>query len=295
MTFDNKRFNKLSALAVHPTTNQHVANSAALKALQMLDKATADNMTVTITWTLDGTREFISAHTKKCYDDAIDKANRQYAQEKVCHDKEIQKSTALAAQIGILNERIRALTDDLASLQEDYARLDKENSQLSACNAHSDAKASFDTKQTYCSFAEFEQKAKNAIGRQYTKSLLAFELNISLKILTAWQTVGIVPPDFTSKIDDFSENQLEPASREHWSYDEVNELKAILIEGASDFLAARMLTTRFGRRRFESNVARKRRQLFIDYGWKPKSKDRSSSVWSRDDIAPLDALADPRL
>ncbi|MCJ2074914.1 hypothetical protein MKK68_04500 [Methylobacterium sp. E-016] len=64
----------------------------------------------------------------------------------------------------------------------------------------------------------------------------------------------------------------------------MNKLKEVLSGGASDLDAARTLSTQFGRRRFEPNVARKRRQL-AEQDWKPLPKDRSSSVWSKQDAA----------
>ena len=180
-------------------------------------------------------------------------------------------------------ELLAMLRLDVSNLEKENAALRKEYAEVSACQFEASIVSVSDTERQYVSFDVIEAKARKRLDRKYTKSLLAFELEISTKTLTAWQTVGIVPIDLVNKVEEFSRDQLEPASRTHWSEDEVTKLKEVLCEGLSDLEAARTLSTQFGRRRFEPNVARKRRQL-AEKGWKPSPKDRSSSAWLKDDI-----------
>ena len=283
MKFDLSKIQKLARAATHPSANPNEAVVAGWKAcLQILES----DSTHEIIWLnasnlkanpQDASLEAEIKHLRRQVQDLIRSADQLKLREKTLIEEHEQAKVIFIKRIGLL-------TQDRNRWQQESERLQDLNEDLSNQNSHLETVSQSDDGALYVSYERLVSKAEQISGHNCSKSSIAFALDIGLSTLSAWQKVGIVPMGFVNKLGELSEDRFGPASRAPWSEDEVNKLKEFVSERTSDLDAARTLSKQFGRRRFELSVARKRRQL-AEQGWKPSPKDRSSSVWSKDDIA----------
>lgn len=128
-----------------------------------------------------------------------------------------------------------------------------------------------DTGVGYVDFGLIAEKAVRRCGRATWKPAVAFALNMSVKELNAWKTVGVFPAELVARVAALNDCECASSSRQQWADDEIEQLKAILDEGHSDLEAAVILTRKLGRRIYETSITNRRRRLFRDECWRPRA------------------------
>lgn len=118
----------------------------------------------------------------------------------------------------------------------------------------------------YLRYEDLAARAQAIFGRAQWRGALAYHLEISLKVMSAWRTVDLVPASFVAELERMTEVERQPASRQPWKPDEHQVLKDLLDAGQTNLEAARILSARFGRRLYENSIAGQRRRLRRE-GW----------------------------
>ncbi|MGH1587295.1 hypothetical protein ACRBEV_01785 [Methylobacterium phyllosphaerae] len=115
----------------------------------------------------------------------------------------------------------------------------------------------------YLRFADLEVRARSVFGRAGWRSALAYHLNISIGVMSAWGKVGVVPAAFVAKLERMNEVERQPASRQPWTPDEHQALRDLLDAGQTNLEIARTLSREFNRQLYEGSVVNQRRRLRI--------------------------------
>jgi hypothetical protein len=118
----------------------------------------------------------------------------------------------------------------------------------------------------YLHYEDLAARAHAIFGRAHWRGALAYHLGISIKVMSAWKTVDLVPASFVAELERMTEVERQPASRQPWTPDEHQALKALINARQTNLEAARILSARFGRRLYESSIAGQRRRLGRE-GW----------------------------
>jgi hypothetical protein len=158
-------------------------------------------------------------------------------------------------------ERLRA---EKQAQAERIEALEAKISDLEAAQTQAEPAAAMDsdTGEEYVSWAEFEAAAVQAFGRDSWKSVAAFELDMDVKTLHAWQTVGVIPARYVAMVKALNDDQKAPASRRKWTDDEYERLETLVAEGHRDREIAKILSLEFRRRLVETSITGARRRLF---------------------------------
>jgi hypothetical protein len=156
------------------------------------------------------------------------------------------------------------LTAEKQTQAERIAELEARIVELEAAQKAEPAAATVsDTGEEYVPWVEFEAAAIKAFGREGSwKSVAAFEMDMDVKVLNAWQTVGVIPAKSLDVVKGLTEDQKAPASRKKWTDDEYARLKALGAEMHRDREIAKILSREFGRRLVETSITGARRRLF---------------------------------
>jgi DNA-binding transcriptional MerR regulator len=173
-------------------------------------------------------------------------------------------------QMGEMVEMFRAVThraqrqqDEIATLQAEIARLKEENDRLTKKLEEAEPVVVSDTGDEYVSWVEFEAAAITAFDRQTGwKAVFAFEADIDIKTLNAWQTVGVIPAKLFDIVKTLTADQKAPSLRKKWTVAEYDRLEALVAERKRDREIAKLLSAEFGRKLVESSIMGARRRLF---------------------------------
>ena len=179
--------------------------------------------------------------------------------------------SAVAQSIRTINdtvkrvERLREENDTIRAQNraqaERIAELEARIAELEAAQAAPAAVS--DTGEEYVLWAEFEAAAIKAFGREGSwKSVFAFEADMDVRTLTAWQTVGIIPARYVTLARTLTADQKAMSSRKKWTDDEYDRLEALVAEGHRDREIANILSRELGRRLIETSITGARRRLF---------------------------------
>jgi hypothetical protein len=162
-------------------------------------------------------------------------------------------------------ERLREENDTLRAEKraqaERIAELEARVTELEAAQAEPAAATVSDTGEEYVPWIEFEAAAMKAFGREGSwKSVAAFEMDMDVKVLNAWQTVGVIPARYVAMVQALTDDQKAPASRKSWSDDDYARLQALVDEGKRNREIAKILSREFGRRLVETSITGARRR-----------------------------------
>ncbi len=192
----------------------------------------------------------------------------QTEQEKT--QKLFRQAYQLASEVTSLKNEVAQLKRKLLHSEEELARrttvevarIDEvpSTSDADKSTRRHDQPASSTTAIEYVPVAELSDRARGMIGRHW-KAALAFRLQITLKEMAAWQTVGIVPTAFCSAFESMTENDCAPASRQRWTVQEYQRLAELVGEEKSNLEIAQILTHDFRRRLYESSIVGARRRM----------------------------------
>ena len=184
-----------------------------------------------------------------------------------------RRSERAEEALKVANKSIEALTKRFGQAQPKQDRPDLGStpgiastdgiSQVSLGSTVSDAGAD------YIPFETYAVRARTKIGRAAWRAAVAYHLNISLKLMSAWKMVGLVPAAFLARLEEMTDVERQSASRDRWTAAEHHALKGLLNEGKGNLEVARMLSAKFDRRLYESSIVSQRRRLRQDDGWAP--------------------------
>jgi hypothetical protein len=196
--------------------------------------------------------------------DEIHKAQAEAAAQKRKADQAIRAAKERGAESTRLKQIISAQQEQLEASRARCVRLESQVELLQA-KVHArelEAQAfKSDCGRVYVQFSDFAASATKCFRRARWKSAFAFEANMTLKMVNAWETVGLMPAEFASYLKGLSPEQLKNASRQPWTREEVARLAELVPSGESDSNLAHLLSREFGRRIFESAVTTQRRRL----------------------------------
>lgn len=100
-------------------------------------------------------------------------------------------------------------------------------------------------------------------GRKHWTTAAAHALALPVVEMRAWTVLKTMPATMAHKLASLSAEDLMPASRKPWSDAEVGALRLMVRQGMDNLAIALALTAQFGRRIFETGVARKRSKLVM--------------------------------
>jgi hypothetical protein len=154
------------------------------------------------------------------------------------------------------------LTAENQTQAERIAELEARIVELEAAQKAKPAAATVsDTGEEYVPWIEFEAAAMKAFGREGSwKSVAAFEMDMDVKVLNAWQTVGVIPARYVAMVQALTDDQKAPASRKSWSDDDYARLQALVDKGKRNREIAKILSREFGRRLIETSITGARRR-----------------------------------
>jgi hypothetical protein len=152
------------------------------------------------------------------------------------------------------NQKIQAQAERIAEFEARIVELEA---------AHTEPAAASDTGEEYIPWTKFEAAAISSFGREGSwKAVVAMELDIDIKTLNAWQTVGLFPARYRDAVKTFTDDQKAPSSRQRWTDDEYDRLEALIGEmGNRNREIAEILRAEFGRRLTESSITGARRRI----------------------------------
>jgi transposase-like protein len=178
-----------------------------------------------------------------------------------------RRLSQLEARLKEAEDKVNELQQEGRNLKAENARLRQENDALTAENEvfkKAQSAATPKTGKGYLTWPEFEAVAVKKFGRVTGwKAVAAFELDIDIKVLNAWQTVGVIPAEYCDRVRAFAPEQIEPVPRKKWTDDEKAALVDLVAQGVSDRTIAKTLSMQFGRRFVETSVTGARRRFQI--------------------------------
>ena len=113
----------------------------------------------------------------------------------------VKRVDGLVQDMGGLTKSMERLAAEKQAQAERIAELEAKIAELETAQAEPAAVS--DTGEEYVSWVEFEAAAISAFGRDAWKSVAAFEMDMDVKTLNAWQTVGVIPAKFRGRGEGF--------------------------------------------------------------------------------------------
>ena len=184
--------------------------------------------------------------------------------------KDAAKTAAQARKIAAQAREIAALKEQLAQGCQGAGTLDASDQvhtsdllgpDLDLEVAAIEEDASCDGSERSMTPEAFCERVQIVAGRRHWKTAFSHRIRMTMQALKADLQGDTVPRRLVAMLDTLKTDDLQPASRRHWTAEERVHLSVLLEDGLSDVELAHHLSAEFGRRIFEGSVARQRRRL----------------------------------